>query len=176
MTISFETVRITNPGFPEYAPGFDYVAECIKGAKRGSNFGRKLAELPETTSETERLKLLLIQNYDGMLFLRGDKVVGHVFFQKHATMMNGAPLDPPIETWHVFSVASHEEGEGHGREFLTEFLRVAQEEGATRVQLGAGGSGWVNAFWRDAKGGKLNLPFPIKRGFGMWELEFPKTE
>lgn len=174
MTQSFETVRITNPGFPEYPQGFDYLNACIRNAKAGSTFGQKLKELPESDNE-ERLRLLLVQNYDGILFLRGEEIIGHVFFQKHVHKVDGVPIEPPTETWHLFSVTSHDEGNGNGREFLTEFLRVAKDEGATRVQLGAGGNGWVNAFWREARDGKLNLPFPFTSGFGMWELEFPTT-
>ena len=75
------------------------------------------------------VRLLTVLAYDGVIYLRGDEVIGHVFYQRHG------------DAWHGFSTAvsgGHAQ-RGYSVVMMMDFIALAaQTRGIRRARVGTG--------------------------------------
>jgi len=70
------------------AAALQHVAWWSRHPDRGSRFERAAQDLPDA-SDASRVAALQALGYDGLLYFRHGKVVGHVFFQRHGSALHG---------------------------------------------------------------------------------------
>jgi hypothetical protein len=103
-----------------------YVVWWVKHAVGGSAFEAKtrwLRWLPERLL----VRVLLARGYDGLLYVQGESIAGHVFFQRHGDAL------------HAFSTAVSKEleGDGYSVVMMLDFVAYgAQLAGIRQVRIG----------------------------------------
>ena len=70
------------------AAAFQHVAWWSRHPDAGSAFERAIDGLPDT-SDASRVATLRALGYDGLLYRQHNKVIGHVFFQRHGSALHG---------------------------------------------------------------------------------------
>lgn len=107
-----------------------YLTDCARAAPESTNFARltrHLHDLPEDLF----LSALIAQSYDGLVFTQDDRILGHVFFQRHGSELHG------------FSSAVHKPGRGQKlwAIFPLDFVAFASKcDGIIKARMGAGNS------------------------------------
>ena len=64
-----------------------HIAWWSRHPDAGSDFERAARNLPDT-SDALRIAALRALDYDGLLYLQDDKIIGHVFFQRHGSALH----------------------------------------------------------------------------------------
>lgn len=106
----------------------DYVLWWIRHPAPGGAFEaqtRWLHRLPGSLL----VRLLLARRYDGLIYSRGETIIGHVFFQRHGDALHG------------FSTAVNEDldGEGYSVVMMLDYVALgAQMPGVSRARVGRG--------------------------------------
>jgi len=109
-------------------PVRDYLAWWISHADPSGTFAAKIGWV-EGVPDERLTRALFVLGYDGLIYLTGDAVVGHVFFQRHGADVHG------------FSTAVSDGLDGHGysvvmmMDYVSYALRLA---GVARVRVGTG--------------------------------------
>jgi hypothetical protein len=70
------------------AAALQHIAWWSRHPDAGSRFERATRDLPDA-SDASRVATLQAQGYDGLLYFQHDKVIGHVFFQRHGSALHG---------------------------------------------------------------------------------------
>jgi hypothetical protein len=106
-------------------------------------------------------RALFVFGYDGLIYLTGDAVVGHVFFQRRGADVHG------------FSTAVSNGFDGHGysvvmmMDYVTYALRLP---GVARVRVGTGGNNVTRRFLERVKKNEVTLGWRV--GDDGWVARF----
>jgi hypothetical protein len=139
-----------------------YLVHWIKHPDAGSDFERK-TRLIRWLPGCFLVWLLELFGYDGIVLIKDETVIGHVFFQKHAT------------DWRAFSVFIRED---HRRNAYAQLLLKDFLEGAYRdsriaqVRIGAGRDAVILHIWQEFLKGEITGQFAIEEGNSVGWIKF----
>jgi hypothetical protein len=128
LAVAVPPPRLVSAHAGSRGPVRDYVLWWIGHPSPGSTFDSRTwwrRRLPAPCV----LWALTALNYDGLVYLDNDTIVGHVFFQRHGSALHG------------FSTAVHDgfEGGGHSVVMMMDFVAYAAcTPGITEARVGTG--------------------------------------
>jgi len=106
----------------------DYVLRWARHPEKGGSFDLKTVSL-RSLPDSLLLRALLRFRYSGLVYTRGEAVIGHVFDQQHA------------DTLHAFSIAVNApfQKQGYARTIALDYVAYAsQRDDITAVRCGLG--------------------------------------
>jgi len=109
---------------------------------------RWIACLPEPA----RARMLFTLGYDGLLYVKDDTIIGHVFYQRHGGSIHG------------FSAAVNDafDGNGYSVVMMLDFVAHAQSTpGVTRVRVGTGQNNLTRRFLERIKSHETDLAWHV---------------
>ena len=138
----------------------DYIVFCVRKADPGSEFEEKTRKI-RGMSDDLIVPTLLQADYGGILFVNGQDVVGHVFFQQRGLEL------------HAFSFRMRPDMRGQRRwhEMMRSLHGICRDRALKLLCMTKGGNEITMHMWNSIRDGKVSLPFKALEDRGVGWLE-----